>query len=306
MSVPTSPADMQAYILEQLKSRDDKASELDVLCDLVARKLQGALSAKIEKHLSDGIELETGEHGMTTTADALERLGEDCAVALIGEETDRQVGMICGDAMTIAIMLGVSFGADAETELPPISGELSPIETDIFETNAESYVIAMADIGIIDDKQQLLFACNGVEARKEISDFRAMSFAYSVKLGEHSGTLTVMVAEAALASERKLCAPENDNTSKWDASLKAGIMQTNIAVDAVVSLAPRTLAELNELKPGDIIDFPAIDPHEASITVGNQSLFTGRFGRMGNKYTILVDKPVKSRSSIVDHIVSTM
>ncbi|MEZ5811864.1 MAG: FliM/FliN family flagellar motor switch protein [Rhizobiaceae bacterium] len=306
MSVPTSPADMQAYILEQLKSRDDKASELDVLCDLVARKLETALSAKIEKHLSESIGLETGEHGITTTAEALEKFGEDCAVALIGEEADRQIGMICGDPMTVAILLGVSFGADAETELPPISGELSPIETDIFETNAESFVAAMADIGMIDAKQQLLFACNGVEARKETNDFRVMSFTYSVTLGAHSGTLTVMVSELALSSERKLCAPENDNTSKWNASLKAGIMQTNIGVDAIVSVAPRTLAELNELKPGDIIEFPAVDPHEASLAVGNQPLFTGRFGRMGNKYTILVDKPVKSRSGIVDHIVSTM
>lgn len=306
MAFPSNPADMQAYILEQLTQRDDEVGELDILYDMLAKKLASILSAEVDAIAPDLMELQFVNHEVTTTKAALADAGDNEAVALVGTSESSQVAIVRADPMAAAILLDASLGSSGEGGLAPMTGPLSPIEVDVFETNADRYVDAMAENGLISGEQQLLFACDGNHARQEVSDFPAVSFSFKLIFGDHTGTLSILISDETLARGKPPAPSDQDNASNWQSNLKAGVMQMNINVAAVVNLPPMTLGQLGELKPGDVVEFPSEEPHEAAISVRAKTLFVGQFGRLGNRYTICVDRPAKSKKNIVDHIMSAM
>ncbi len=307
MTMPSTPAEMQAHILKQLTSHSDGGGdELDILYDMLAKKLASIIAVEIEEVAAGSVELAFVKHEVTGTRAALADAGENEAVALVGEPEVDQVAIIHADPMATAILLTVSLGSNEDTDLEAMQGQLSPIDTGVFETNAGRFTATMVENGLLTEEHQLLSANNGKLALEEINDFLSVSFSFNLLFADHVGLLSVIISKDILAREN-LPSEEEDNTaSSWHNNFKAGVMQMNIDVDAIVSLPAMTLDQIKALQPGDIMEIPAEDAKDVAISVKDKSLFIGQFGRLGNRYTIRVDKPARSKKNIVDHIISAM
>ena len=307
MSPPTNPADMQAYILERLTGEAKAEANPDTEFELAEKKLATNLNERIEANIVAGIEVDLLPRSKGNSGEILGELQEDSAVALIGEDADAPSGLVHADSAAMAVLTSAVFGAEPEKSAGDKPRRLTVIDTRLFELFARECSGTIRTSEISQQSHPLISALNGEEFGKAgIRDFEAVAFRFNLRFGESTGIISLVLASALFVQKDDQVTAGNDNITKWHDSLKDGIMQMKIGVKAVIPLDQRTLADLNQLQVGDVLELPIDDPHKADLRVRDKTIFVGQFGRLGSKYTIRVSEPGKNRSNLVDHIMATM
>ncbi|MEX0346174.1 MAG: FliM/FliN family flagellar motor switch protein [Rhizobiaceae bacterium] len=305
--VPSSPAEMQAFIIERLKDRSDDDSDLGMLCDIVFKKLATSLSEHVPQLLSDTVEVEAVDWNAGELADVSENFSETDLLLVMGAEEGEPAGYATIDSAATSILFGVTLGADRSSEIMSITSPLSPMEAGILKISGHPFALAFKDaqlansqFDIIDVKGQV-----DVENMSELTG-EVVVFKFRLTFGQLSGEIALFAFRKLLTPNEDSVTAENDNLSKWNTDLRDGILQMNVGVKAIISLEPATLGDLGRLRVGDIIDFPADNPLQAVLSARNKTLFVGQFGRVGNRYSVRVERPNQHRSDLVEHIMSTM
>ncbi len=305
--VPSSPAEMQAFIIERLKDRSDDDSDLGVLCDIVFKKLATSLNEHVPQLLSGSVEVETLNWNVGDLSDLPGEFGESDLLLVMGAEEGEPAGYATIDSAATSILFGVPLGADRSGEIMSITTPLSQMEAGILKISGHPFALALKDAqlassqnDIIDIKGQI-----DVENMSELTG-EVVVFRFKLTFGQLSGDIAIFVFRGLLTPNEDSVTAENDNLSKWNTDLRDGILQMNVGVKAIISLDQATLGDLGRLRIGDIIDFPADNPLQAVLCAHNKTLFEGQFGRVGNRYSIRVERPNQRRSDLVEHIMSTM
>ena len=304
---PSTPAEMQAFILEQLSGRNDDSSDLGMLCDIVGKKLTNSLVEHIPEMLVDVIEARMLDWTAQSICDVTEKIAEDGLLLVIGTEDEDPVGYLSADANAATILIGAQLGADHEGELSVLTGPLSPIEMGILKLGGQPFATAMKDTQLA--KSQ----CDVVDIRErsdiaqaDIKDCEVVSFRFELTFGRTVGSVGLHIRKTFLTQTEEPVVAENDNVTRWNESLRDGIMQMNVGVKAIVKLDATTLGDLNSLMVGDIIELPSDNPHTAMLTARDKTLFIGQFGRIGNRYSVRVEQSNHRSVDLVEHIMSTM
>lgn len=306
-TVPSSPAEMQAFIVERLKDRRDEVSDLGIICDIVGKKLATFLIDKIPERIDEVIEVRALEREEQATPDLISAVKEDRLLFEIGEKENQTTGYASVDSGAAAIFLGASLGADENSEIQKLTCPLTPMESGVLKLCASILASALEDAKLAScahDVVDIRDQSDIDEADIELNEF--VSFGFALTFGENEGAFDIHVPKHLLTKSNEPVTAENDNLSKWHASLRDGIMQMNVGVKAVIKLDPTTLGNLNSLQIGDVIELPAENPHTAVLTARGKTLFIGQFGRIGARYSVRVERPDQRKVDLVEHIMSTM
>lgn len=305
--VPATPAEMQAFIIERLQSKQDDVSDFDVLCDIVAKKLATNLAEQIPLDIADTIIVKMLDRITEPPGGLKTKVHDDGSLISFAAEESKPWGYASIDANAAAVLFGASMGADESIQLPRLTSPLSPIERGVLEICAHPLASAM--------EHALPSGSGSFQTRVwdqssiDQADFVAsdvVSFRFSLSFGETEGQIALHIPQNLMAMSEEPVFAENDNITEWHDSLRDGIMQMNVGVNAIVKLDATTLGDLNQLDVGDVIELPMENPHMAFLTARDKTLFIGKFGRVGNRYSVRVDRPDQRREDLVEHIMSTM
>lgn len=305
--VPSSPAEMQAFIVERLKDRSEDDSDLGVLCDIVFKKLATSLNEHVPQLLSDSVEVEALNWNVAELSDVPGKIGETDLLLVIGGDEGEPAGYATIDSAATSILFGVTLGADRSSEIMSITSPLSPMEAGILKISGHPFALAFKDAQLANSQCEIIDFKGQVDV-EHMSELNGgvVVFRFQMTFGQLSGEIALFVFRELLTPNDENVTAENDNLSKWNTDLRDGILQMNVGVKAIISLEPATLGDLGRLRAGDIIDFPSDNPLQAVLSARNKTLFVGQFGRVGNRYSVRVERPNQRRSDLVEHIMSTM
>lgn len=306
-NVPSTPAEMQAFILERLRDRRDEVSDFGVICDIVGKKLATSVGEQIPQKISEAIEVRMLDRAAEWTTDVSGKVKDEGLLFVFGAEEADPVGYASLSANAAAIFIGASLGADHTNEIPILTNPLTPIEAGVLKHCALPLVQAIEETKLADQTHDVIDVRDPSNiGETAIEPQEVVTFRFELIFGETSGTFGLHVPKNMLTSSDEPAGAENDNLSKWHDNLRDGIMQMNVGVKAIVKLNAKTLGNLNSLDVGDIIELPADNPHTAILTARDKTLFIGQFGKVGNRYSVRVERPDQRKVDLVEHIMSTM
>ncbi len=304
---PSTPAEMQAFILERLKGGSEDDSDLSMLCDIVGKKLATSLGEQIPAMLVEAIEIRMLDWVAGTISEVSDNIAEDGLLLVIGSEDEDPIGYLSTDAAASTILLGALLGADHEGELAILTCPLSPMEAGILKIGGQPFATAMKETQLAESQYDVIDVLDRAAiAQAGIKDSEVVSFRFELTFGRTVGSVGLHIRKSLLTQTEEPVVAENDNVTRWNESLHDGIMQMNVGVKAIVRLDTTTLGELNALSVGDIIELPSDNPHTAVLTARNKTLFIGQFGKIGNRYSVRVERPNHRGVDLVEHIMSTM
>ncbi|QBF32561.1 FliM/FliN family flagellar motor switch protein [Thalassococcus sp. S3] len=111
--------------------------------------------------------------------------------------------------------------------------------------------------------------------------YRVFSLTLDIALGKHQGALTLLLPDAPVPKAEASSRVEDVD----DVSLNAPMMQVTAELTAVLCKLRMPLAELNALKPGDLLPLTRNRLHETSlVTVTGRTVAQARLGQLlGNR-----------------------
>ena len=298
MTMPTDPAAMQAYVLEQLLQGSSEKPQQD---SKAPAKFAKQMGENIETKIRDNLfhELEAVQLEISPTK--LLKLSNEpgSAVSILWDSTGAPLGFIRCENITYAVLARLCFGGDIEA---PIHGSNAP------PTNAErglQNILAKLVAAALDKTGLAMVAQTTTVLEEEFeTDEYTDGDAFNCGFEITSGPTTCRVF---LTVRQSIVLGASDNIEA-DGMASVGstndeLMQTPVQASVKLRPQPTTLGKIRSLKVGDCLALIGDDQLNGQFVVSDQEIFDCQIGRSGDAYSLKIGN--RSSQSPIEHIATT-
>jgi Type III flagellar switch regulator (C-ring) FliN C-term len=262
------------------------------------------LGGSIRAGLSGKIEIELVEEAPQPLQAWLKNLDrEDWIIAAPQKEGDPEPLVFALSAAAVSNLTSLAFGAEKPTSLEEHNDGLTGLEIDFLPVLADLLLPAM--LGPARTSQIKPLVCSaGKFDLSTVSNAAAAVLQFSLSFEEMTFPLKI-----ASFSERTADRGNADGTSgseksaSWKAHLSEEIGRSRLSAEAVINLAPQTLAALKALRPGDILPVPEGNLRDCALKARGEPIYSGKLGRQGDVYSFRVCAPARKSSGLMDSII---
>ena len=125
---------------------------------------------------------------------------------------------------------------------------------------------------------------------------------------DQGGRMFVLVPQSALYNMRSKLGQERPITSSgvdpgWARKMQSGVAKTEVTLDAVLEGRSMTLAEIAQLRPGQVLALNSTPTSLVSLQSGDEQLFWCRLGQSDGHFTVVVDSPVSRTDEAVGDLL---
>lgn len=130
---------------------------------------------------------------------------------------------------------------------------------------------------------------------------------YALGAMESEGTFSVIIPKSALSPMRK--AFEDTGAGKgvpspgWEQQLQNEITKTNVTLTAVLDEGTATLAEVANLKVGQVVPLSITPDSRVQVQANEEPILLCHFGQVDGAYTLRVDEFIDQKQQFIDQII---
>jgi flagellar motor switch protein FliM len=308
MTVPGSSASARSFIVERLMGETGEPHRVTESARALATRAIPALLEQINGRLSYPIEMEVEAVETARFSEARPAEGSYDALAIASSSTSPDALAMILDADAVAMMICALFGGDPDIPAAPIERQLSPIEAalagDVFEIVARTFNGSGARS--MDIRFPLAPVYSGPDMKRLVlRDGPAARVVYRLISPAGVGRLTVLMPQRVLLAHRGDGGQaEATGPEAWRARFGEEVMRSTVSLEAAIPLSKMTLADLSELRVGDLIEFPEDAQARTRLSARRKTLFVCEFGKLGNHYTVRIRAPFDAGQDFIDGLVT--
>jgi len=306
-AVPSSPAEMRAYIIERLTGETGEPDRVTDAARAIVEKLLPDVRQTLKQQLTLELEMEITGVELVRIADAKpDSDGHAMAVIVSGVGPDAVVMTM--DAEAIALAVSALFGGDPGIAVAPIRRQLSPTETVVASRIFEQFATALARTG--DGHFELLApspkAMSGEELRKHpLKDGAGARVRISLAGSAASGTIELTMPQRLLLKGSAAASPNASGPADvWRQRFGEEVMRSGVELQATMPLARMTLGDVASLQVGQLIEFQTDAQSQAKLSARQKTLFVCEFGKLGQNYTVRVRHPFDAGQDLMEGLVA--
>jgi len=307
MGLPTTPAEMRAYIVERLVG---EIGEPDRVTETARALIEGALPAVVEglkRRLAVDLSIELVGVELSRMADARpEGIGSAMTVGASGAVQEALV--LSMDADAVALIVSALFGGDPGIAIAAIDRDLSPTETVVASRVFEEIAVALNETGArsLDVTLPLARAICGEEIAKQVlRDGPGVRIALAVSAPAGKGAITLTIPQRLLLKGSAAEALETGPAPQWRQRFGEEVMRSGVELQATMPLGRMTLGQISNLRAGQVIEFDADAQSHAKLSARQKTLFVCEFGKLGQNYTVRVRHPFDAGQEIMEGLVAS-
>ncbi len=305
--VPTSPQEMQAYIIERLVGETGEPGRVTE----AARRLIEKALPRIREGLKTNLAL---EFGLEVTALELARMaeakpeGDGHAMTVAASTASPDALVMSMDADAVALVISMLFGGDPGIAVAPIRRDLSPTETVVASRIFTEIAQAFAEAG--DGQFELVLpvpqAIGGTDLRKlALRDGPGARVALSIATSAGKGSIVLtMPQRLLLKGSGGVVAPGGGPTERWRKRFGEEVMRSGVELQATMPLGRMTLGQIAGLQAGQVIEFQGDAQSQAKLSARQKTLFVCEFGKLGQNYTVRVRHPFDAGQDMMESLVA--
>jgi flagellar motor switch protein FliM len=210
------------------------------------------------------------------------------------------------DPAATAIAVCLLFGGDQDLPVPPLNRDLSAIEAQVADILFREVAAAVAACGPATLAVRAPPpAVTGLELTKQIlRDGPAVAVSINVSLPAATGSLRLCIPQRLLLKKNAgASAPDKANGAAWGARFGEEVMRSAVTLQATMPLKRMTLADLAELRVGEVIELSETAQTEAKLGARGQTLFVCEFGKLGQNYTVRVRHPFDAGQDFIEGLL---
>jgi flagellar motor switch protein FliM len=126
---------------------------------------------------------------------------------------------------------------------------------------------------------------------------------------DQGGRMFVLIPQSALYNLRTKLGQERAFTSSsgvdptWARRLESGVAKTEVTLSAVLEGRSMTLAEIADLRPGQVLALNSTPASLVSLQSGTEPVFLCKLGQSDGYFTVVVDQPVKKKDDPLEDVL---
>lgn len=305
MASPASPAETRAYIIERLVGDTGEPDDLlDAARSLAERALPGFADA-LGAVFGPAMIFEVGEVELRRFAAAKPGRSAGHALAIAPSASSPDALLMVLDPAAAAIAVSALFGGDPDLPVAPLERDLSAIEAQVADILFREVAAAVAACGPATlAVRPPPAALTGVELTKQIlRDGPAVAVSITINLPAASGSLRLCIPQRLLLKKHSGAPAADKNSAAWGARFGEEVMRSAVTLEATMPLKRMTLADLAELRVGEVIELSETAQTEAKLGARGQTLFVCEFGKLGQNYTVRVRHPFDAGQEFIEGLL---
>ena len=283
MDIPTDPASMQAYVLEQmLKGKVEEEPQASRAPAKFAKDLGERLESKLRDRLHH--EIIATSKDVAATELLTPSQSPNISVSVFWDSTSKPLGIVRCDSMMRAMLGRLCFGGDVESPIKPNHKPATEAEMGLQQLLANLVAKALEDTGLAMVANLTTMA----EAEFETEEFEnreAYCFSFKIQIGPSTANLEFVTTQSLVLGQR-----ENVEINQMDAvaTTNEEMMQTPVLASVKLKPQPTTLGRVRSLQVGDYIPLVGDDQLNGQFVVSGQELFNCQIGRSGDSYSLKI------------------
>ncbi len=306
--LPSSPAEMRAYIVERLVGETGEPDRVTGAARALVEKAVPKIREAFKQNLALDVSLEVGEVALARVADAKPD-AQGHAMAVVAAEGSPETVIVLFDADAIALIVSILFGGDPGARVAPIRRDLSPTEIVVASQAVREIAAALAEAG--EGTLNLVLppppAASGEDLRKvALRDGPGARVVLAVSTPSGGGQMTLVIPQRLLlkgspAAGSQHAAP----TAQWRQRFGEEVMRSGVELQATMPVARMTLGQITRLEPGQVIEFEPEAQSHARLSTRQKTLFVCEFGKLGQNYTVRIRHPFETGQDVTEGLVAT-
>jgi flagellar motor switch protein FliM len=296
---------MRAYIVERLVGDTGEPNRVIEAARALAERAVPQLVDALNAQLAFDVNIDVRNVELVRFADARPQGADNHAMTVAASESSPDALLLLLDSDAISVVLNALFAGDPDLPITPITRPLSPTETTIagmiFQTLAEA--VNGSGPRAFNIRFPLAPAMTGAEMTKYVvRDGPAVRVDFAIFSGAGSGRLSMLMPQRVLLKHRGDAVAGQGN---GDFSAKFGeeVMRSSVRLEASMPLTRLTLGQIAGLHEGQVIAIDATAPSSALLRARNNTLFVCEFGKLGEHYTVRVDRPWDATQDLMEGLL---
>lgn len=124
-----------------------------------------------------------------------------------------------------------------------------------------------------------------------------------------SGTVDILLPRSSFrpmqdAIARLLRRPAHHLDPAWAKKMRLEVSRAHVELEAYLQQGTMTLAQIAELRPGQILQLPKDAIDHFRLRSGGQSLYKCRLGKAGTAFTVRLTEPVNEEEDLLDELAA--
>lgn len=304
--VPSSPAEMRAYIIERLVGETGEPDRVSDAAKALIERTIPAIREGLKQNLALDLGIDPASVELSRMADAKPE-GEGFAMTVASSPVSPDALVLTMDPDAIALVVTALFGGDPGIAVAPIRRDLSPTEkvvaSRVFDEIARR-------LGASGDKSfeialPLPPAISGAEIRKHIlRDGPAVRIELDVSTAAGAGRIVLTMPQRLLLKGASATTQTTGPAAQWRRRFSEEVMRSGVELQATMPLARMTLGQIAGLRVGQIIELEGDAQSQAKLSARQKTLFVCEFGKLGQNYTVRVRHPFDAGQDIMEGLVA--
>jgi flagellar motor switch protein FliM len=305
MASLASPAEMRAYIVERLVGDTGEPDRVIEAARALAERAVPQLVDALNAQLAFAINVNVRNVELVRFADARPQGADNHAMTVAASESSPDALLLLLDPDAISVVLSALFAGDPDMPVASITRPLSPTEITIAGMIFENFAEAVNGSGAraFNIRFPLAPAMTGTEMTKyAVRDGPAVRVDFAIFSGAGSGRLSMLMPQRVLLKHRGDAVAGQSN-GDFGAKFGEEVMRSSVRLEASMPLTRLTLGQIAGLHEGQVIAIDATAPSSALLRARNNTLFVCEFGKLGEHYTVRVDRPFDATQDLMEGLL---
>ena len=283
MDIPTDPAAMQAYVLEQmLKGKVEEKQQESKAPAKFAKQMAELLEGKLRDRLHH--EILAVAQNLAPTELLRPSQSPTTSISVFWDSAGKPMGIVRCDSLMRSMLGRLCFGGDVESPIKASESPATGVEIGLQQLLAGMVAKSLADTGLALVANLTTMA----EAEFESEEFEnrdAYCFTYEVTIGPTTATFDFVTSQSLVLGNA-----ENVEINQMDSvgTTNEEMMQTPVLASVKLKPQPTTLGRIRSLQVGDCIPLIGDDQLNGQFVVSGQELFNCQIGRSGDSYSLKI------------------
>jgi flagellar motor switch protein FliM len=303
--LPSTPAEMRAYIIERMVGETgDPGRVTDAAKALIERSIT-AIRDGLKQNLALDLGIEPASIGLSRMVDAKPE-GEGHAMMVAASPASPDALVLTMDPDAVALVVTALFGGDPGVAAVPIKRDLSPTERVVASRVFEEIARGIGGSG--NKAFEITFpppqAISGAELKKHIlRDGPGVRIELAVSTPAGVGRVVLTMPQRLLKVGPG--SQKGGAAAQWGQRFGEEVMRSGVELQATMPLARMTLGQIASLRVGQVIEFEGDAQSQAKLSARQKTLFVCEFGKLGQNYTVRVRHPFDAGQDIMEGLVAS-
>ena len=283
MDVPSDPAAMQAFVLEQmLKGRGEEPQQESRAPARFAKQMGELIESKLRDRLHHEICAIPRE--LTTTKLLQPSQTPNMSISVLWDSTEKPLGILKCDGLMRSLLGRLCFGGDTDSPVIASGRPATESEIGLQQLFAKQIATALEETGLASVSNLTTLRETEFES-DEFENREAYTFPFELQMGPTTTRLELTVSQSLVLGHAEV-----SETSQMDSvgTTNDEMMQTPVLASVRLKQQPTTLGRIRSLQVGDCLPLIGEDQLNGQFMVSGQEIFDCQIGRSGDAYSLKI------------------